>query len=233
MGFLGGLWLLTVGLLCPGAGLIAQGRARAGFVCLGVVVLLLLSLRWSLPHWPWVLLTLAAIPLVHGAAWGSALWIGSREGSGRIVSRNGLLAGCAVVVFVGAASFYETVAGTVVGVKLYRVTGPSMAPTLQAGDWLVASSRIPSSSVQVGDWVLVTDPLHPGRTIIKRVEAIEPATKAAEAQWFIVGDNASHSLDSRHFGAISAASFQAKPLWFWRSEGERWSIRSLGAAGGA
>ncbi|MEM7435249.1 MAG: S26 family signal peptidase [Myxococcota bacterium] len=81
-----------------------------------------------------------------------------------------------------------------VGLQAFRVTGPSMEPTLREGDWVLVSTsrlRLP----QPGRIVIVHDPAE-ARALIKRVRSRGTGT-------FTVGsDNPVGARDSRHFGSL-------------------------------
>ena len=84
--------------------------------------------------------------------------------------------------------------------KRYRISGPSMKPTLSAGVEVLVDCRAQTRvSISVGDLVLVQHPLQSDIRMIKRVVSHD-----AEADSYIVhGDNPHESTDSRQFGAVS------------------------------
>lgn len=79
----------------------------------------------------------------------------------------------------------------------YVVTGVSMLPALQDGDWVIvdrsAYSRQPPAP---GDIVVAADPRGLERAIIKRVAAV--TAQGVE----LAGDNAGWSTDSRDYGPV-------------------------------
>ena len=84
------------------------------------------------------------------------------------------------------------------------VAGPSMEPGLRAGDHLVIRK---TATVRPGDIVAATDPRQPGRPILKRALSVH------DGQVFLVGDNAEHSTDSRHFGPVPLSSVVGKAVY--------------------
>ena len=74
------------------------------------------------------------------------------------------------------------------------VAGDSMLPTYASGDWLVAT-RI--RRIAPGQVVIIERENRPGILMIKRV------LRAEGQKWWVEGDNASASDDSRSFGAIN------------------------------
>jgi signal peptidase I len=86
------------------------------------------------------------------------------------------------------------------------VEGLSMAPTLLPGDRLLV--RL-ARRLRRGDLVVIPDPSQPDRWVVKRVAAL-PGEQvvtagrvlAAGAGLVVLGDNAAHSTDSRHYGAV-------------------------------
>lgn len=96
------------------------------------------------------------------------------------------------------------------GLRVFRVevAGPSMAPELFPGDWLLAT-RV--GRLRRGDVVVLR---HPHRTLdlVKRVVAM-PGDRVVEGllgpdQYVVAGDNRSASTDSRAFGPVSRDSIE-------------------------
>ena len=89
------------------------------------------------------------------------------------------------------------------------IEGPSMEPTLSAGDWLLvdpdAYARRPPVA---GELVLAPDPREDDRLLIKRVEAVDP-----DGRLYLAGDDPDRSTDSRVFGSVDPASVAGRP-WF-------------------
>lgn len=81
--------------------------------------------------------------------------------------------------------------------QLVEVTGPSMAPTLLHGDWLLIR-KIGSGAEQVreGDVVVLRHPLQQDLLIVKR------AVERREGGWWVLGDNTFVENDSREFGTV-------------------------------
>ena len=99
------------------------------------------------------------------------------------------------------------------------VEGRSMMPTYSPGDWLMArwgsyrlntSSNwsawiLRSSTVKVGDVVVVERPEQPGAKYLKRISEI----KSDSNQIFVLSDNP-EGTDSRQWGWLPAISIVAK-----------------------
>ena len=84
----------------------------------------------------------------------------------------------------------------------WAVSGASMSPALQPGDWLLVERLGPGSrQPSPGEIVLVPDPREPSRVLIKRLVRLETGGLA-----WLEGDNPPHSTDSRHFGPVPVAS---------------------------
>lgn len=73
------------------------------------------------------------------------------------------------------------------------VAGESMSPSLRPGDWLLV--RTPPSLV-AGRVVLARRPDRPQLLVVKRLKQV------VEGGWWLVGDNALASDDSRVFGPV-------------------------------
>ncbi len=81
------------------------------------------------------------------------------------------------------------------------VRGPSMLPTLTPGDWLLVRRNVPP---QPGQIVVVR---RPDRLVVKRI------VRATDDGWWVEGDNAGASDDSRTFGAVLAADVLGEVRW--------------------
>ncbi len=78
-----------------------------------------------------------------------------------------------------------------------RIAGPSMEPALRNGEWWLVRR---TCDVRVGDVVLVVHPRRPDALIVKRIASGDPTG------WWVLGDNADSSEDSRAFGAVPPAN---------------------------
>jgi nickel-type superoxide dismutase maturation protease len=90
-----------------------------------------------------------------------------------------------------------------------EVEGESMMPALNPGDWLVA---IRAREIRPGWLVVVEHPERPGYEMVKRVTAI-PGERVGDRtlrpdEYWVVGDNAEGSTDSRAFGPISSGAIK-------------------------
>jgi nickel-type superoxide dismutase maturation protease len=89
------------------------------------------------------------------------------------------------------------------------VEGDSMAPTLAAGDYLVAIAAGPGM-VRRGQLVVVAHPDRPDYELIKRVAGV-PGDTIGEAdsrmlragEFWVLGEDPSKSTDSRSFGPVT------------------------------
>lgn len=78
--------------------------------------------------------------------------------------------------------------------EIFAIEGDSMYPALRDGDRVLIN---PHDKVRVGDIVLANHPFKSSVRIIKRVAEI-----LDDGRYFLVGDNALESTDSRSFGAL-------------------------------
>jgi nickel-type superoxide dismutase maturation protease len=86
-----------------------------------------------------------------------------------------------------------------------EIRGASMSPALAAGDWALT---VPARRIRVGDVVVVEHPRRPGFQMVKRIVAgpgdLAPDGRGlAAGAWWLEGDNASESTDSRQFGPVT------------------------------
>ncbi|KAL6725187.1 hypothetical protein Aduo_007258 [Ancylostoma duodenale] len=144
----------------------------------------------------------------------------------------------------GAGVFY-CVAHTIarhIG-ELVICSGPSMLPTIQDGDLVLAERlSVTSGNIHRGDIVGCLSPHEPEQLLCKRVIAKEsdhvdsellPSRRVPRGHVFLQGDNQLASTDSRHFGPVPAGLVQIRlclriwPVsrfgwlsnhWFWESE---------------
>ena len=98
------------------------------------------------------------------------------------------------------------------------IEGPSMEPTIGAGDWLLVDplayvERPPAQD----DLVLAPDPRDVSLVLIKRVVSVDP-----DGWLRLEGDDPMRSTDSRIFGAIDPARVTGRP-WF-----RYWPPRRMG-----
>jgi nickel-type superoxide dismutase maturation protease len=89
------------------------------------------------------------------------------------------------------------------------IEGPSMEPTIGAGDWVIVDPAAYARRPPVaGELVLAPDPRDEERLLIKRVESVDP-----DGRLRLAGDDPDHSTDSRAFGSVDPASVAGRP-WF-------------------
>ena len=114
------------------------------------------------------------------------------------------------LLLIGAAA---AVAGFLAARRLTReaVAGDSMRPTLRPGDWLVVRR---GARVRPGDIVVARRPDRTDLRVIKR------ATRREDGGWWLEGDNAAASHDSRVFGAVPGALIEGRAVArYWPSPG--------------
>lgn len=78
--------------------------------------------------------------------------------------------------------------------KAFAVDGDSMLPGLTSGDKVIVNQR---AAIVVGDIVLAAHPYKQNGRLIKRVAKI-----SGSGEYFLAGDNAEESTDSRTFGTL-------------------------------
>ncbi len=88
--------------------------------------------------------------------------------------------------------------------KIFKVAGDSMSPTLQDGD---AVMILPRASVAPGDIVLAKHPYKQSVKVLKRVAAIDE-----NGRYTLAGDNPDESTDSRTFGTVPLEYIHGKAV---------------------
>jgi signal peptidase I len=101
------------------------------------------------------------------------------------------------------------------------IEGPSMAPSLLPGDWVIV---VTPPSYRRGDVVVVEHPGRPGYEMIKRLIAtpgdqVDERMLAPDEYW-VEGDGPA-STDSRHFGPVTGSALKARAEVVYRPR-ERW-----------
>jgi signal peptidase I len=98
-----------------------------------------------------------------------------------------------------------------------------MAPTLAPGDWVLAA---PLRHPHRGDVVVVEHPGRPGYEMVKRLIGL-PGDLVGDRrmradEWWVEGDLAAASTDSRSFGPVTRDELKAKALLiYWPKERRR------------
>jgi signal peptidase I len=89
-----------------------------------------------------------------------------------------------------------------------EIRGGSMEPSLVDGEWAIALRR----PAHVGDVVVVEHPERSGFELVKRLagtpgDAVAGRRLSAD-EWWVQGDRAEASTDSRSFGPVSGSSIR-------------------------
>ena len=91
-----------------------------------------------------------------------------------------------------------------------EIVGASMRPTLEPGDWALA---VPAATYRVGDVVVLRHPERDGFELVKRIVAspgrFAPDGGVTDGYW-VEGDAADASTDSRTFGAVERGAILAR-----------------------
>jgi phage repressor protein C with HTH and peptisase S24 domain len=88
-----------------------------------------------------------------------------------------------------------------------RISGPSMSPTIRAGDRLLVRRVRSAASVRSGDVVLARFPSRPELLVVKRVRRTVPG-----GHW-VEGDNQFLTDDSRTYGTAVVVGRVVARLW--------------------
>ena len=91
----------------------------------------------------------------------------------------------------------------------FRVEGDSMAPALSPGERVfVNRTAYWLSKPRSGDLVVVRDPRHRERLLLKRIDGPSDGDG-----WLVLGDNPQASTDSRQFGPVPKRNIVGR-VWF-------------------
>lgn len=99
------------------------------------------------------------------------------------------------------------------------IDGPSMVPTLVPGEWWVT---LRTTSLRPGDLAVVRDPQAASRILVKR------AVRVTADGWWVEGDNADASRDSRVFGPVPVTHVLGRLVVRYRPLPLRWVRRPRG-----
>ncbi|MEN9566909.1 MAG: hypothetical protein RLZZ69_2105 [Cyanobacteriota bacterium] len=90
--------------------------------------------------------------------------------------------------------------------KRLKIVGESMLPLLQPGDEILLDIYAYRKYLpQIGDIVVTLHPLQVNLPIVKRITALKENNS-----YFVTGDNAEASTDSRHWGTIKFSEIIGK-----------------------
>ncbi|HEY5640735.1 MAG TPA: signal peptidase I [Dehalococcoidia bacterium] len=102
-----------------------------------------------------------------------------------------------------------------------RIVGRSMSPALLPGERVLFDRlAFARNRPRTGDIVLVQHPDRPGMRLVKRITAVPGDTAGGRTlergQYWVEGDNAAASTDSRAFGPVSRRHLLARAwLVYW------------------
>ena len=98
--------------------------------------------------------------------------------------------------------------------RVIAVSGASMSPTYNDGDWLLFRTVEPLVAKGlrplIGKVIVIERESYPGILLIKRVVRID------DAGIWVEGDNKEASTDSRNWGAVSPAEIRGRVLLRYR-----------------
>lgn len=78
-----------------------------------------------------------------------------------------------------------------------------MEPAYRQGDRLLVNRLAYLRGLpRIGDVVVLRDPLERTRLLIKRIAAAPDGSRPGRGRVYVLGDNATESRDSRHFGPV-------------------------------
>lgn len=87
------------------------------------------------------------------------------------------------------------------------IAGESMEPTTGSGDWWVV---LRTRRVRPGQLIAFRHPQRRTLIVVKRV------VRNTDDGWWVEGDNAAHSDDSRSFGAVPRDLIIGRLVWRYR-----------------
>lgn len=92
-------------------------------------------------------------------------------------------------------------------VQIFRIQGKSMEPYAWGNDFVVVRKFFFWERPRVGDVVLARDPRQTTRILCKHI------ARQTESTYWLEGDNAQASTDSRAFGAVAKNALLGKVIF--------------------
>jgi signal peptidase I len=90
-------------------------------------------------------------------------------------------------------------------IRILRITGASLAPKYQTGDYILICTRIDKRKLKPGDVVVFHQPGY--GTLVKKIQAVYPER---EVCWLI--GNVPESVDSNEFGEVPFKNIMGKSV---------------------
>ncbi len=199
--YLNRLILVGLNLLTPGSGLIALGYNRlALLIQFGLITsVLLLCLTRAVFHPSWILVSLWIILLLYIVSIGLSIVLKNRDTSYRYVN-SAIFTWVFLAVF--AAGF--VLKSNLLGVQLYFVPSMSMHPTLKPGQFILIDTwAYRNKEPATGDVVVFLHEVSK-QVLVKRISLWPTGEPLQDEKLYLLGDNPSHSRDSRNFGGVSS-----------------------------
>ncbi len=101
-----------------------------------------------------------------------------------------------------------------------------MAPTLLPGDWVLV---VRPRAFRRGDVVVAEHPGRPGYEMVKRITAVPGDDVGGRLlrpdEFWLQGDDAESSTDSRHFGPVTMEHLRARALLLYSPAERRGLVR--------
>lgn len=194
--------LRILNLILPGLGSAISGRCKRALVASIAVPVVFISgagFAWVETRTGWLILLSSYIGL---GAFSSLGGVVSRVTVAHAVKTTALY--ISSLIGFGFAIFY--LQAHITGYSLYLIPSNSMAPTIKRGDIVLVKRIKPDQTPKIGEVVVFADATNSTTHYIKRI-ARKPFSlrQSAEDQYFVLGDNAEHSLDSRYIGLVDRA----------------------------
>ncbi len=191
-------------LLIPGWGQIYLGRTALAVAFQVVILSAGIGLCWSrLILHPEVFLLLGIIILAIHLTSVVSCWIASEKNQVRKITDMIAIVVFPVLFASLALSFYYYRENWL-GVGLYQIPTQSMQPSIQPGDIVIVDTWAYRDSVaSIGDVILFVKPTTGKNLLLKRVEQVSLSdANRPETRYYLTGDNAGASNDSRYFGWV-------------------------------
>lgn len=201
---------LLFNLIIPGAGLALVGHWRPAYLVQFSLIAAVSVICWSrLVFEPWgVLLLLGLVMLVYLVSTGFCI----------VISSSLVMKPLVKTASVGLFLFFSTAtlsAGFIyksywLGVQVYFVPSPSMQPTLEPGDIILVDTwAYQERSPQQKD-VAIFHHKSNNQWLVKRIGTWPNGKLTNNGEYFMLGDNAKASQDSRFFGGVGSEQLAGK-----------------------
>lgn len=201
---------VALNIMMPGLGLATEGKVLYAYMSATLaVVVVMLCCRFNLPDTgAGVIATLLMVIASQAITSAASISKGKKQEPSGFKTLLFITAHAATIALL--LKYPEPT----INYRIYFIPSPSMEPTLQIGDLVLANTQSQHASVRIGDIVIFRPDTNKDYFMIKRAaQKPEALIKSDNDNVYLLGDNPSQSTDSRNFGTIKKQQIVGKATW--------------------